>query len=143
MADLDALAAELWGRQHEAEDALVHGDVGPRLAMWSHTEPVTLFAALGPSKSGWAKLEPMFRAVASRLSKGHDGRPARSAISSPISSSVPVRSSSMAAIEEPFPIGRSEGRQDHRGTRAIERPDVPSDRRHARPLRRSPRPANR
>jgi hypothetical protein len=22
-------AAELWRRQHEAEDALVHGDVGP------------------------------------------------------------------------------------------------------------------
>jgi len=72
MAELDALAAELWRRQHEAEDALVHGEVGPRLAMWSHREPVTLFAALGPSKSGWAQLEPMFRAVASRVSRGRD-----------------------------------------------------------------------
>jgi ketosteroid isomerase-like protein len=72
MAELDTLAAELWRRQHEAEDALVHGDVGPRLEMWSHREPVTLFAALGPSKSGWSELEPMFRAVASRVSRGRD-----------------------------------------------------------------------
>ena len=72
MAAPDALAAELWRRQHEAEDALVHGEVGPRLAMWSRREPVTLFAALGPSKSGWAELEPMFLAVASRVSHGRE-----------------------------------------------------------------------
>jgi ketosteroid isomerase-like protein len=72
MTERDTLAAELWRRQHEAEDALVHGEVGPRLAMWSHREPVTLFAALGPSKRGWAELEPMFRAVASRVSHGRD-----------------------------------------------------------------------
>ena len=40
--------------------------------MWSHEDPVTLFAALGPSKSGWAELEPTFRSVASRLSGGRD-----------------------------------------------------------------------
>jgi ketosteroid isomerase-like protein len=72
MTEPATLAAELGRRQHEAEDALVHGDVGPRLAMWSHREPVTLFAALGPSKRGWAELEPMFRAVASRVSNGRD-----------------------------------------------------------------------
>ena len=72
MTEADNLAAELWRRQHEAEDALAHGEVGPRLAMWSHQEPVTLFAALGPSKRGWAELEPMFRAVASRVSRGRD-----------------------------------------------------------------------
>ena len=36
-------------RQHEAEAALVRGDVGPRLRMWSHNDPVALFAAVGPS----------------------------------------------------------------------------------------------
>jgi ketosteroid isomerase-like protein len=58
--------------QHEAEEALVNGDVGPRLEMWSHSEPVSLFAAVGPSKTGWAELEPTFRSVAARLSGGHD-----------------------------------------------------------------------
>src|SRR5438876_12116586 len=40
-------------RQHEAEAALVGGDAEPRIKMWSHNDPVTVFAALGPSKAGW------------------------------------------------------------------------------------------
>jgi ketosteroid isomerase-like protein len=60
--------------QHDAETALVRGDVGPRLEMWSHHDPVTLFAAVGPTKAGWADLEPTFRAVAARLSGGRDVR---------------------------------------------------------------------
>ena len=59
-------------RQHEAEAALVRGDVGPRLRMWSHNDPVALFAAVGPSKTGWDELEPTFRSVAARLSGGRD-----------------------------------------------------------------------
>jgi ketosteroid isomerase-like protein len=58
--------------QHEGETALTRGDVGPRLEMWSHRDPVTLFAAVGPTKAGWTDLEPTFRAVASRLSGGRD-----------------------------------------------------------------------
>jgi ketosteroid isomerase-like protein len=42
--------------------------------MWSHTDPVSLFAAVGPTKTGWAELEPTFHAVASRLSGGRDVR---------------------------------------------------------------------
>jgi ketosteroid isomerase-like protein len=42
--------------------------------MWSHHDPVTLFAAVGPTKAGWADLEPTFRAVAARLSGGRDVR---------------------------------------------------------------------
>ena len=61
-------------RQHEGEAALVSGDVGPRLELWSHHDPVTLFAAVGPTKTGWAELEPTFRAVAARLSGGRDVR---------------------------------------------------------------------
>jgi ketosteroid isomerase-like protein len=60
--------------QHDAEAALARGDVEPRLDLWSHRDPVTLFAAVGPTKSGWANLEPTFRAVASRLSGGRDVR---------------------------------------------------------------------
>ena len=60
--------------QHEAEAALVRGDVEPRLEMWSHHDPVTLFAAVGPTKAGWSELVPTFRSVAARLSGGRDVR---------------------------------------------------------------------
>lgn len=72
MTNREDFRALMSQRQHEAEEALVGGDVGPRLEMWSQHDPVTLFAALGPSKSGWDDLEPMFRAVASRVSGGRD-----------------------------------------------------------------------
>ncbi len=72
MTDRESFPTLVAERQHHAEEALVRGDVGPRLEMWSHNDPVTLFAALGPSKSGWDQLEPMFRSVASRVSGGHD-----------------------------------------------------------------------
>ena len=72
MTEREEFAAEIAQRQHDAEDALVHGNPEPRIAMWSHHDPVTLFAGLGPSKSGWHQLEPMFRSVAGRLSSGAD-----------------------------------------------------------------------
>ena len=72
MTDLESFRTLISERQHEAEEALVGGDVGPRLQMWSHNDPVSLFAAVGPSKSGWDKLEPTFRSVAARVSGGHD-----------------------------------------------------------------------
>jgi len=72
MTDREDFRASISQRQHEAEAALVSGHVGPRLEMWSHNDPVTLFAGLGPSKSGWDALEPMFKLVASRVSGGHD-----------------------------------------------------------------------
>lgn len=72
MTDRETFRRLISQRQHDAEEALASGDVGPRLQMWSHDDPVTLFAAVGPSKSGWAELEPTFRSVASRLSGGHD-----------------------------------------------------------------------
>ena len=72
MTDLESFRTLISARQHEAEDSLVHGDVGPRLQMWSHHDPVSVFAAVGPSKTGWGELEPMFRSVAARLSGGRD-----------------------------------------------------------------------
>ena len=72
MTDREDFRRLMSQRQHQAEEALVGGDVALRLEMWSHNDPVTLFAALGPSKSGWDDLEPMFRAVASRVSGGQD-----------------------------------------------------------------------
>ena len=72
MSDLAAFASEISKMLHEAEAALVRGDVESRLRMWSHHEPVSLFAAVGPSKTGWTVLEPTFRAIAARLSDGRD-----------------------------------------------------------------------
>jgi ketosteroid isomerase-like protein len=72
MSDRESFRTGISQQQHEAEAALVRGDVGPRLEMWSHQDPVSLFAAVGPSKSGWGELEPTFRSVASRLSGGRD-----------------------------------------------------------------------
>src|SRR2546426_11789059 len=70
----EAFRDEIMRRQHHGEAALVQGDVRPRLAMWAHTDPASLFAAVGPTKTGWAELEPTFHAVASRLSGGRDVR---------------------------------------------------------------------
>jgi ketosteroid isomerase-like protein len=70
--DRETFRAQMLPRQREAEEALLRGDVGPRMQAWSHHDPVTLFGAVGVSKSGWAELEPTFRAVAARLSGGRD-----------------------------------------------------------------------
>jgi len=72
MSDRESFLAEISGLQHAAESAFSRGDPRQRLAFWSHREPVSVFAALGPSKSGWNELGPMFESVATRLSEGHD-----------------------------------------------------------------------
>ena len=55
-----------------AEEAIHNGDVEPRLAMWSREDPVTLFGAAGPNKSGWDEVEPIFHWVASLFSNCRD-----------------------------------------------------------------------
>jgi ketosteroid isomerase-like protein len=50
-----------------AETALHNGDAAPRLAMWSRTEPLTLFGA-GMNGTGWAALEPVFELLARQFS---------------------------------------------------------------------------
>jgi ketosteroid isomerase-like protein len=51
----------------DAERSLHGGDVAGRLAMWSAHDPVTLFGAAAPSKSGWDQVEPVFRWLAARF----------------------------------------------------------------------------
>jgi ketosteroid isomerase-like protein len=70
MSELDDFLATFIPRQVEAEKAIHDGDVEPRLALWTRREPVTLFGAWGPCKSGWDELERTFRWVASRFSGG-------------------------------------------------------------------------
>ena len=67
MSRTQQFLAEMMPRIHEAETALHNGDAGPRSAMWSHTDPVTVFgAAFNPI--GWAEVAPMFEKLASRFS---------------------------------------------------------------------------
>jgi ketosteroid isomerase-like protein len=73
-AEHEGFRAFVLEHQHEGESALVRGDVEPRLRLWSHHDPVTLFAAVGPTKAGWHDLEPTFHAVAARLSGGRNVR---------------------------------------------------------------------
>lgn len=65
--ETESFLAEVLPLQRAAEQAIHNGDVEPRLALWSRNDPVTLFGAL-LSGSGWADLEPTFRAVASWFS---------------------------------------------------------------------------
>lgn len=53
----------------EADTALHNGDASPRMAMWSHNDPVTVFGAL-LSVSGWDEVGRAFEWLASRFSNG-------------------------------------------------------------------------
>ena len=65
--ETEQFLAEMLPRQRAAEQAIHNGDAEPRIALWSRTDPVTVFGAK-MSSSGWADLEPMFRNVASWFS---------------------------------------------------------------------------
>ena len=66
MSEVDDFLAAVMPRQVAAETAMHNGDAGPRKAMWSRHEPVTLFGAL-VSRSGWNDLSDTFEWVASRF----------------------------------------------------------------------------
>ena len=46
-------------RYTDAETALHNGDATPRKALWSRTDPVTLYGAV-MAGSGWNEIEPIF-----------------------------------------------------------------------------------
>ena len=68
-SELDDFLDSTIPRQVEVEEAIHRGDVGPRMEMWSKHDPVTLFGAWGPCKSGWDEVSRIFRWVASRFSE--------------------------------------------------------------------------
>jgi len=51
----------------EVETALHNGDPGPRIAMWSRAEPLTLFGA-AVNGSGWDEIRPVFDALGEQFS---------------------------------------------------------------------------
>ena len=68
MSELDDFLSTTLPRQVAAEEAMHNGDPGPRLAMWSTRDPVTLLGAAVPNKRGWDDVSRTFRWVASRFS---------------------------------------------------------------------------
>jgi ketosteroid isomerase-like protein len=73
MTDVDDFLAEIHPRLVTELQALHNGDPGPRLAMWSTAEPVTLFGAAMNGR-GWAEVSRIFRSIASRWSACTDQR---------------------------------------------------------------------
>jgi ketosteroid isomerase-like protein len=63
MIGVDGFTSTVILRLQKEVTALHSGDVGPRMALWSHNEPVTLFGAELTSH-GWAEIEPMFQQLA-------------------------------------------------------------------------------
>ena len=73
MDDVDAFVSEVLPQLVREVEALHNGDAAPRIALWSHREPVTLFGAL-MTKRGWSELEPAFRWLASTFHRGESFR---------------------------------------------------------------------
>jgi ketosteroid isomerase-like protein len=67
MADVDEFLASVLPPLTAADTAIHNGDAGPRIALWSRNDPVTLFGAL-QIKTGWAEIAPVFEMLASRFS---------------------------------------------------------------------------
>jgi ketosteroid isomerase-like protein len=62
--ETERFLAEIIPAQTAADTALHNGDPQPRIKLWSHHDPVTLFGAKLASV-GWAEVEPTFVEVAS------------------------------------------------------------------------------
>lgn len=67
MTETEQFLAAMTPRIADAEIALHNGDAGPRIAMWSRAEPLTLFGA-AVSGRGWPEIEPIFDALGKQFS---------------------------------------------------------------------------
>ena len=74
MSELDDFVTPTLARQYEAEQALINGDAGPRLAMTSMQDPVTVFGAKVPVRRGWNEVSQTVRWLAARWSDSTDYR---------------------------------------------------------------------
>ncbi|WP_436493597.1 YybH family protein [Actinokineospora sp. HUAS TT18] len=73
-SELDEFLAEMVPTQTAAELAMHEGNVEPRLKIWSQNDPVTLFGALVPLRTGWPEVSQTFRWVASQFADPSDYR---------------------------------------------------------------------
>jgi len=65
--EVDDFLAAIMPRYEQAEIALHNGDAGPRTAMWSRNEPLTLFGA-AKSATGWDEIQRLFEGLGSTFS---------------------------------------------------------------------------
>ena len=68
MSELDDFLTPTLARQIDAEQALINGDAEPRLAMTSTQDPVTVFGAKVPLRSGWDEVSETLGWLAARWS---------------------------------------------------------------------------
>ncbi|HEX3285144.1 MAG TPA: nuclear transport factor 2 family protein [Mycobacterium sp.] len=69
MDDVDAFVASVVPLLREEVIAMHNGQVGPRMALWSHHEPVSLFGAV-LTQHGWSAIEPAFEWLATTFHGG-------------------------------------------------------------------------
>ena len=69
MDKVDEFTSSVIPRLRDEVMALHKGDVAPRMALWSHHEPVTLFGAELSSR-GWDDVEQAFRRLAASFTGG-------------------------------------------------------------------------
>jgi ketosteroid isomerase-like protein len=67
--DVDRFLSTVIPRLKDEVLALHNRNAAPRMALWSHNEPVTLFGA-ELSSSGWGEVEPAFQRLAASFSGG-------------------------------------------------------------------------
>jgi ketosteroid isomerase-like protein len=67
MTELEDFLDDVLPRLHHTETSLHNGDAGPRFAMWSHKDPVTLYGA-AMAGTGWDQVSAVFRTIAARFS---------------------------------------------------------------------------
>ena len=63
----DAFLGATLTELNRVEVALREGDVAPRLAAWSHADPVTLFGAAVTYRTGWEDCREVFEWIAGSL----------------------------------------------------------------------------
>ena len=67
MTETEQFLATMSPRITEAEIALHNGDSGPRTAMWSRADPLTLFGAAMAGR-GWDEIGPIFDTLGQQFS---------------------------------------------------------------------------
>ncbi len=67
MGEVEDFPESVLPRLKAADTALHNGDAGPRIAMWSERDPVTLFGAV-MTKTGWTEIRPAFEWLATQFS---------------------------------------------------------------------------
>lgn len=74
VTEVDRFLESMLPRQLAAEHALCQGDAAPRSDTWSQSDPITLFGAAVPVRSGWDDVSGVFDWLAGRFTELRDYR---------------------------------------------------------------------